>query len=176
MATTRHRTGGHEKGKIIVTSAYSQDDAQDGVGEPEQEQPEQEQPEQQVVRKVPDLPASLADLTPKVRRLPNINDQVHSVFDRLFEDQSERGTQFRRALNATNNAGAWQGSMIADDFAASIMIKEAADRYGGYDLVEGANWTQIRLALRVVMRRWGISREERRNMLGEEIVPNGDDE
>jgi len=124
-----------------VTNAY-EDAPQGGEGEQPEQESQHDEEQQFVVRKVPDLPASLSELTPKVRRLPNINDQVHSVFDRLFEEK----------------------------------ILEAAEQWGSYDLIDAANWAEVRLALRVVMRRWGIAREQRRNLLGDEIVPNGDDE
>lgn len=158
-----------------MTNAY-EDAPQGGEGEQPEQESQHDEEQQFVVRKVPDLPASLSELTPKVRRLPNINDQVHSVFDRLFEEKTERGAEFHRCLNATNDAGAVHGSMIADDFGASIKILEAAEQWGSYDLIDAANWAEVRLALRVVMRRWGIAREQRRNLLGDEIVPNGDDE
>jgi hypothetical protein len=102
----------------------------------------------------------------KSLRTRTLNDYVEDVFLREYDTHP----QLRAFLDAVGNADAVEGSVLADDFMAAQIIREAAPDGSPVKLKSLA---AIRLALGVVLRRYGISRRERRDLLGGEIVPRG---
>lgn len=104
------------------------------------------------------LPASAADLQRKSLRSRTLNDYVEDVFLTLFDTNPD----FRALLDAVSNDDSVEGTVRADDYEAARMIRLAA--------VEGSpikakKLETIRKALNVVLRRYEISRRERRHLL-----------
>ena len=64
-------------------------------------------------------------------------------------------------LDAVHNSDAQEGSLIADDFEAARMIRDKANDIGNA-YVASKNLTTLKNSLSVVLRRYGISRKERR--------------
>ena len=73
-------------------------------------------------------------------------------------------------VDAVYDSEAVEGSMEADDFMATQMIRDAAKKSGNDELA-GKNLDTIKHAMRVVLRRYGQGRKERREMMGGEVVP-----
>lgn len=111
------------------------------------------------------LPATAADLTRKSLRSMTLNDHVEPVFLKLFDEGDN--PVFHQYLAAVSNADSVEGSVFADDILAAQMIRDAAPEKSP---IKAARLVAIRNALNVVLRRYGISRNERRYQLGGEIV------
>jgi hypothetical protein len=114
------------------------------------------------------LPATTGDLHRKSLRTRTLNDFVEDVFLALFDDPD-----FQKYLDAVGNDDAVEGSVLADEFEAARMIRKHAPDSSP---LKQKKLETIRKALAVVMRRYEISRKERRQLLGGEIIPNGNDE
>jgi hypothetical protein len=120
----------------------------------------------------PPLPATKKDLLAQrvgqMRR--TLNDMVEESHIALYGD--DRYVAF---LNAVYDEQAVEGSLSADNIMAATMIRDHAKKNGGGQLVNEKLAT-ISKALGVVMRRYEISRKERRDMIHGETVPgnNGD--
>ena len=69
--------------------------------------------------------------------------------------------EYRRFLEAVYNEDAAEGSLTADDLCAAQLIKDYALRNGIY-WVSTMDLQSLVKALRVVLRRYGMSRKERR--------------
>jgi hypothetical protein len=114
--------------------------------------------------------------------LPDINahvDELHLIMygdDNKTPQENERSDKYRRLLTAYYNAAAVEGTMVADDYAAAMMLREFAsvevDGKRRDPFVAGSNLATIVRALRVVMKRWKISRKLR---AGSIPVPEDDD-
>ena len=120
----------------------------------------------------PPLPATKKDLLAQrvgqMRR--TLNDMVEEAHIALYDD--DRYVAF---LNAVYDEQAVEGSLSADNIMAATMIRDYAKKNGGGQLVNEKLAT-ISKALGVVMRRYEISRKERRDMIHGETVPgNGGD-
>jgi hypothetical protein len=89
----------------------------------------------------------------------SLNDHVEDVFIALTE--SDQNEKFRAYLTATYPEHSQEGSLAADDFQAARMIREWADTHGRSEL-SGEKLTTIVKSLNVVLRRYRISRNERR--------------
>jgi hypothetical protein len=104
------------------------------------------------------LPAASADLIRKSMRARTLNDYVEDVFLRLFDTDES----FRELLDGVSNADSVEGTVRADDYQAARVIRDAAQEGSP---IKGKNLEAIRKALNVVMRRYGISRGERKHLL-----------
>jgi hypothetical protein len=121
--------------------------------------------ERSLVSPVP-LPSTRGDLAVlrKLKaKLKPLNDQVEEVFEQLVEDE-----KFNRYLQAVYDEQAVEGSLAADNIGAAIMIRERALELG-YSLAD-EKWATISKALGVVLRRYGLSRKERKNTVNGEVV------
>jgi hypothetical protein len=113
------------------------------------------------------LPATARDLKRKSLRTRTLNDFVEDVFLVIYDEP-----EFRKFITAVGNEDAVEGSMVADDLKAAEMIRDAAPE--GSPVKIKKLWT-IHKALNVVLRRYGVSRSEVSQLLGGEIVPNGNE-
>ena len=86
----------------------------------------------------------------------SVNDAVEAVYLALLEDDS-----FHTAIDAVYNTQANEGSLLADDFSACIIIRDYAEN-NGHTMVAAQNLATLRHCLGVVLRRFGMSRKERR--------------
>jgi hypothetical protein len=115
----------------------------------------------------PPLPASIDDWTRVIKQERSLNDLVEDIHRTLVADP-----KYRAFLRACWDSQAAEGSLSADNFSAALMIREKAIEL---DIEEVARekLATISHALGVVLRRYGASRKQRRNLVGGEIVPNG---
>jgi hypothetical protein len=105
----------------------------------------------------------LASRKLKARR--TINDLVEDQVVKLWEDKT-----FSRYVDGVYDSMTVEGSMDIDDVMAAQMIRDAAKKSGSDELAEQKLDTMVH-AMRVVLRRYGQGRKERREMMGGEVVP-----
>lgn len=106
------------------------------------------------IKKVP-LPATRSELSRKSLRSKTINDFVEDVFLELFEVDEE----YMALIDGVSNADSVEGNTLDDDVRAAEIIRAKAPM--GSPL-KGKKTAAIRYAHGVVLRRYGISRKERR--------------
>ena len=109
----------------------------------------------------PPLPATRTDLLAgyKLKRRRSINDLVEEIVVKLWDNDE----QFMKYVDAIYNEQAVEGSLDEDDTMAAIVIRDTAKRDKHME-VAGQNIRTIKLAMRVCLRRFGISRPEREEM------------
>lgn len=117
------------------------------------------------------LPATVQDLEAmrKVFHQPTLNDRVDAIFVRLWLND-----EFRRLLDGVYDEDTVEGSRSADDLFAAIMIRNEAKESDPY--VANKKAATISRALKVVAKRYGISRKERAHEVAGQIIDmsNGD--
>ena len=86
----------------------------------------------------------------------SVNDAVEAVYLALLDDDD-----FHKAIDAVYNTQAAEGSLLADDFSACIIIRDYA-KANNHTMVGLQNLATLRHCLGVVLRRFGMSRKERR--------------
>jgi hypothetical protein len=106
------------------------------------------------------LPVRFEDLVLKGKPRVTFNDHVHRVFELCYRHDPE----FRAYLNEVENSAAITGAIDIDDIKACEMIQVKAQQEN-MDIVADAKLATIRIALHVVMNRYGLSRKVRRNTL-----------
>lgn len=106
----------------------------------------------------------------KLKAKRTLNDQIEDVHLHLIEVDG-----YVSYLNAVYDEQAVEGSLSADNVMAAMMLREKAVEMGNSELGK-EKLASISKALGVVLRRYGLSRKERRNMVDGEVVPgdNGD--
>jgi hypothetical protein len=119
------------------------------------------------LRAPPPLPITTRDLlaSRKLKARRTINDLVEDVTVKLWEDRT-----FMRYVDGVYDSMAVEGSMEIDDVMAALMIRDTAKKSGNDELAM-QKLDSIVHAMRVVLRRYGQGRKERREMMGGEIVP-----
>ena len=117
-----------------------------------------------VSRPLPSSRGELVLMRKLKAKLKPLNDQVEEVVELLIEDE-----KFNRYLQAVYDEQAVEGSCAADNIGASIMIRDKAAELGLSGLAN-EKWATISKALGVVLRRYGISRKERKNTVNGDIV------
>jgi len=95
-----------------------------------------------------------------------LNDKVEVIHNRLREND-----KYARYLYAVYDEQAEEGSLSADNVMAALMIRQAAKKENGEEEVASQKLATINKALGVVLRRYHLSRKERRNTIGGEIIP-----
>ena len=93
----------------------------------------------------------------KSKMTSTLNDQVDTVHLSLWEKP-----EYQRYLDAVYKEQAIEGDLFCDDIEASRLIREEARRQGNA-YVASQKLATIRRALMVVLRRYQISRTERRD-------------
>jgi len=101
-----------------------------------------------------------------------LNDQVEDVVLELWDN-----SQFQAYLHAVWDEQAQEGSLSLDNGKAAEMIRDHVRGTNATSEIATSKLATIVKALGVVMRRYGISRKERRNMVHNETVEgnNGDE-
>jgi hypothetical protein len=112
----------------------------------------------EVLKVAPPLPATQADLLAgyKLKRRRNINDLVEEIVVKLWDNDQ----QFMKLIEPIYDSQAIEGSLAEDDVMAALIIRDVAKRDKHVE-VAGQNVHTIKLAMRVVLRRFGVSRPER---------------
>jgi hypothetical protein len=120
-----------------------------------------------ILRVPPPLPTTTQDLlaSRKLKARRTINDLVEDVVVRVWEDKA-----FMKFVDAVYDSDTVEGSMDIDDTMAAMMIRDVAKKTGNDELAEKKLDVIVR-AMRVVLRRYGQGRKERREMMGGEVVP-----
>ena len=116
------------------------------------------------------LPRVPAEWVRKAGLERTINDLVEEVHLSLVTDE-----RYINLLSAVGDDEAIEGSLAADNFAAASMIRDHAAKVA-ITAVAKAKLATINKALGIVLRRYGVSRKERRSMIGGEIIPDGNGE
>lgn len=114
------------------------------------------------------LPAVRADWVLKIKKVPSLIDRVQLIHELLIDDP-----KYLSYISATFNEEAVEGKIVDDSIFAAIMIREQAAMEKD-DVVARAQTAAIRTALNYVLRRFGVSRKQRRNMVegeGGEVLP-----
>ena len=114
----------------------------------------------------PPLPASIDDWTRHIKAERTLNDLVEDIHRKLVNEDE----QYRAYLRAVYDVHAVEGSLAADNTLAAMIIRKKAEELG-IDDVAKEKLAVINLALGVVLRRYKMSRTQRRNTLGGEEVP-----
>ena len=115
------------------------------------------------------LPSTVSALMDqkKTSNQRTLNDHVEAIHLSLYEDEKYRGF-----IDTVYNEQAVEGSLMADDFQAATMIREKAKEVGDASVFH-QNLATLVKSLSVVLRRYGISRKERREALvGGGFVPH----
>lgn len=115
----------------------------------------------------PAFPSSVAEFKElrAIKAERTLNDMVEDIHLSIYDDADYRGY-----LRAVYDAHAVEGSLGADNIMAAQMIRAKAQEVGNKELAT-EKLAVISMALGVVLRRYHSSRKERRNMLGDKIVP-----
>ena len=119
----------------------------------------------QLVVELPDSVNDLAAARKLKQSFLSLNDQIEAVHLRLWGVP-----EYKRYLAAIYDEQAVEGSCAADNLKAAEMVRDAAKKSENYDLGSEKLATIVK-SLKVVKRRYGISRKERRETLGGEHVP-----
>lgn len=111
-----------------------------------------------LLKVAPPLPATRQELLAgyKLKRRRTINDRVEEVIVKLW-DVNE---QFMKLVTAIYDSESVEGSLEDDDMMAAIVIRDVAKKEGHVEVADQKVHT-IKLAMRVALRRFGVSRPER---------------
>lgn len=106
----------------------------------------------------PPLPATRADLLAgyKLKRRRNINDLVEEIIVRLWDNDEN----FMKYVEAIYDSDAVEGSLSEDDTMAALIIRDVARKEKQAEVAD-KNLHTIKLAMKVGLRRFGVSRPER---------------
>ncbi|RPI36438.1 MAG: hypothetical protein EHM67_12695 [Hyphomicrobiaceae bacterium] len=96
-----------------------------------------------------------------IRGLPNLNDVVEPILLSLYDNAG-----FRKLLSAVYDGDAEEGSCAADDFKAAEMLRDKAKSIDPNSLLSRAKLATIVKSMKVIQRRYGASRKQRRNSVG----------
>jgi hypothetical protein len=107
----------------------------------------------------PPLPATRQELLAgyKLKRRRSINDLVEEVVVKLWDNHE----QFMKLVTAIYDSQSVEGSLEDDDMMAAIVIRDFAKKEGRARRVADQKVHTIKLAMRVGLRRFGVSRPER---------------
>ena len=115
------------------------------------------------------LPATLGDWVNRLKGKRNINDLVEDIHQMLIGgNQSETYIAF---LSAVYDEQAVEGSLAADNIEAARMIRDRARAMEGNSL-QNEKLATISKALGIVLRRYHLSRKERRQLVDGQTVPS----
>jgi hypothetical protein len=123
------------------------------------------------------LPATVSELMAlrKVKFDRTINDRVETLLIDAFGND-----QFVEYLKAVGDEEAVEGSLACDNVKAAEFIRDLASKSSKEGMARDSVIAEAKLAtivkaLNVCLRRYNISRKDRKNMLGGQVVP-GDQE
>lgn len=118
------------------------------------------------------LPATVLDLIKQRtgRFEKTLNDMVEELYLKLWEN-----AQFKRLLDAVTDGEAVEGSLGCDDHEAARMLRELARKE--HSPIQDKPIASYKLALKVVMRRYQMSRKQRKLELhGSTVALEGEGE
>ena len=114
----------------------------------------------------------------KIKSAPTLNDLVEALHMELVDSEGELGERYNEFLNATRDSQAVEGSLSYDDAMAAAMIRTLAKEKN--NPVANEKLAVIAQSLRVVLKRYGEGRKDRRYRVGGKTVQadsngNGDE-
>lgn len=118
------------------------------------------------------LPRVPSEWVRKLQFGQTINDHVEAVHIMLLNEADNE--EYLKLLEAVHDEQAVEGSLSADNLMAARKIREVAERIK--NPVRKLKLATISKALNVVMRRYEVSRKERKHMVGGKVVPNDGNE
>ena len=123
---------------------------------------------QQVIKPAFPLPTTKEELVSRKTMLaqPTLNDHVDNIHLQLWAEDD-----YRSLLDAVSDEDAVEGSCAIDNYKAAERIREYGRRHDNTYVAKKKLATIVK-ALNVVLRRYHISRKERAQMIGGEIVPS----
>jgi hypothetical protein len=114
------------------------------------------------------VPANLDDWTRQIKQKQTINDLVEAVIRALMKsDAAESLADF---LSPLWDEEAIEGSLAADNLEAANMVREFARKHGEFADLASKKKATIGKSIRVVMRRYKLGAQERRQIVGGEVV------
>ena len=114
------------------------------------------------------LPANPDDWVRQFESEPNLNDEIERYHDRLMHDP-EKKPVYVKFLNSVWDEDCVEGSCSLDNAEACRMIRELA-REEQHSFVGDKKLATLSKSLNVVMRRYKLSRKERRMTVeGEQV-------
>lgn len=117
----------------------------------------------------PPLPSGREGWVLYVKHKPSLNDLVQEIHDLLLEDEALKD-RYNELLYAVWPEQAVEGNLTHDDAFAAQMIRDRARLEDSP--VQKEKTSTIAKSLRVVLKRYHQSRDERREALGGEITPD----
>lgn len=121
---------------------------------------------------LPTTPDKFLELR-KLKSKRTLNDQVEDVVVSLVSNE-----RFNALIAAVYDEQAVEGSLSADNIMAAILIRDKAGKMG-YDELGKEKLATISKCLGVVLRRYGLSRRERRDTVSGQMITsssnNGND-
>jgi hypothetical protein len=116
------------------------------------------------------LPETVVDLinSRKGRFERTLNDIVEELYLKLWEN-----AQFKKYLDAVTDGEAVEGSLGCDDHEAARMLRDLARKEN--IPIKDKPLASYKLALKVIMRRYDMSRKTRKLELHGELVPAEND-
>jgi hypothetical protein len=120
----------------------------------------------------PPLPVTLDDWDAQRRSKINrtINDLVEDIHRRLLADP-ERSLMYQKLMAAIYDEQAVERKLVVDDVMLAQMIREKSSQDDTYVDLAKESLGAIMQAHQVVLRRYGQSRKDRREMVGGVRVP-----
>lgn len=98
------------------------------------------------------------------------NDRVEDLHLKLVNDP-KKSQQYLDSLRAVTDTEAIEGSLAIDNADAARMIRDVASATGDH-VIAKLKLKAIVIHLNVVLKRYGMSRAERRQMVDGQIVPS----
>lgn len=117
------------------------------------------------LKTVAPLPRLANEWVRKVKLNRTLNDEVESLHNRLCEDEG-----YIRLLDAVYDEQAVEGSLAADNTLAAMKIRDLGRKVNS--VIADEKLATIGKALAVVLRRYGLSRKERRHTVNGQVVTN----
>jgi hypothetical protein len=114
------------------------------------------------------LPTDIADWVRKTDFNRTNNDRVEDLHLKLVNDP-KRSAKYIETLKAVTDTEALEGSLAIDNADAARMLRDAATEAGDH-VIARLKLKAIVIHLNVVLKRYGQSRAERRQLIGGEYI------
>jgi len=100
----------------------------------------------------------------------NLNDAVAAVADRIITgDVGMEPEEWLKYLDAVDDSQAIEGTQALDDIEAARILRSVAVK-AGYPRIAEQKLDAVSKALKRVLKVRGLSRKDRRNMIGGQVV------
>lgn len=114
------------------------------------------------------LPSKAAEWVRKTQFNLTNNDRVERLHLSLLND-NKRSTPYLDCIRAVSDTEAQEGSLAIDNADAARMIRLMAQETGDH-VISKLKLHPIVIALNIVLKRYGMSRKERRQLIAGELI------